>query len=194
MPGAEFAQLRYARHGAVLVHDFADHAGGVEAGETRKIDRGFRLPGTDQHAAIARAQGENVAGPREVVGHGAGLDRGENGPGAIGRGDARGDAVARIDGFAERRAEIRSIVRRHQGQAKGVAAFAGERQADQAAPEGGHEIDDFGRHLFGGNGQVAFVLAIFVVDDDKHAPGASFLDGLGNGSEWHRCPKFHYSG
>ena len=68
---AEFPKLRHARHGAVLVHDFADDAGGVESGEPREIDRSFGLSGADQHAAIGRAQRENVAGTREVARPGA---------------------------------------------------------------------------------------------------------------------------
>ena len=130
-------------------------------------------------------RGKDVAGPREVAGPRAGLDRGQDGARAVGCGNAGGHALARIDGFAEGGAEVGGVVRRHQGQAESVAALAGQREADQAAAEGGHEIDDFGRHLFGGDGQVAFVLAILVVDDDQHAPGASFLDSLGNGREWH---------
>ena len=39
-------------------------------------------------------------------------------------------------------------------------------------PYGHHEVDRRGRHLFGGDGQVALVLAILVVDDDDH-PAAS---------------------
>src|ERR1039457_134485 len=49
----------------------------------------------------------------------------------------------------------------------------------------GHEIDDLGRHLFGGNGEVAFVLAVLVVHHDQDAPGADFFDGLGYGDEGH---------
>ena len=54
------------------------------------------------------------------------------------------------------------------------------------AAVGRHEIDDFRGDLFGGDGQVAFVLAVFIVNDDQHAPGANFLDRFGNGSEWHQ--------
>ncbi len=38
---AEFDQIGHARHGAVFIHDFADHAAGFEAGETREVDSGF---------------------------------------------------------------------------------------------------------------------------------------------------------
>ena len=38
---------------------------------------------------------------------------------------------------------------------------------------------------FGGHGEVAFIFAIFVVDDDQHAAGAKLLDGFGDGRKGH---------
>ena len=117
----------------------------------------------------------------------SGRDGGQDGSGAVGGGDAGGDAFAGIDRFAEGGAEIRRVVRRHQRQAKSVAALAGKREADQAAAVRGHEVDDFGRDFFSGDSEIAFVFAIFVVDDDEHAPGAGFFDGFGNGCEGHQA-------
>ncbi len=71
-------------------------------------------------------------------------------------------------------------MRRHQGKPQSIAAFTGQRETDQAPAKGGHEVDDFSSYLFGGNGEVAFVFAIFIVDDDQHAPGARFFNRLGN--------------
>jgi hypothetical protein len=59
---------------------------------------------------------------------------------------------------------------------------AGERQADQAAPVGGHEVDRIGRHHLRGDDQVAFVLAVLVVDQDEHPAVAGFLDDLLDGT------------
>ena len=39
----ELRQLRHPRHGAVLVHDFADDARRVEPGDAREIDGRLRL-------------------------------------------------------------------------------------------------------------------------------------------------------
>ena len=85
VPRAEFAKLRHARHGAVLIHDFADHARGVESGEAGKIDGRFRLSGAHQHAAFARAQGKDVAGAREIAGPRVRVDGCEDGSGAVRR-------------------------------------------------------------------------------------------------------------
>ena len=55
-----------------------------------------------------------------------------------------------------------------------VGALLGQREADEAAPEAGHEVDGFGRDVLGRQRQVALVLAIFVVDHHNHAAGADF--------------------
>src|SRR5262249_20170250 len=46
---AEVLQLRDARHGAVVVHDFADHTGGGEAGHAGQVHRRLGLAGAHQH-------------------------------------------------------------------------------------------------------------------------------------------------
>ncbi len=65
-----------------------------------------------------------------------------------------------------------------------LEALFGHRKADQAAPVLRHEVDGFGRDLFGGESEIAFVLAVFVVDHHNHASGADFFDRLGDIGEW----------
>ncbi len=103
---AKFAQLRHARHGAVFVHNFADHAGGVESRQAGKVDRCLGLPGANEHAAIAGAQRKNVARAGEIAWGCRGMDSGQDGPGAVRRRDAGCNAVAGIYGFAERRSKV----------------------------------------------------------------------------------------
>ena len=64
---AELHQLRQARHCAVVVQDLAEHAGRLQPGHARKIDRRFGVPGAPQHAAILRAQGKDVTWLHKVV-------------------------------------------------------------------------------------------------------------------------------
>src|ERR1700740_612179 len=80
---AKFDELRHAGHSAVFVHDFADYAGIVEASYAREIDASFGLPSTDKHAAVARAQWKHVAGTREILRLGLGIDGCEHGDGAV---------------------------------------------------------------------------------------------------------------
>ena len=44
----------------------------------------------------------------------------------------------------------------------------------------GHEVDGFGSNFFGGEGEIAFVFAIFVIDDDDHPSGADLFDRGGD--------------
>ena len=78
------------------------------------------------------------------------------------------------------------------GRCEVVAALFGERQADQPAAVRGHEVDGFGRDFFGGHGEVAFVFAVLVVDENDHAALADFLDSFFDGGEFrrvsHACP------
>ena len=98
---AEFDELRHASHGAVFIHDFADDAAGIEASDTREVDAGFRLTGADEHAAIAGAQWEHVAGAGEILRAGLGINGGENGDGAVRSADARGHAHFGVDRFGK---------------------------------------------------------------------------------------------
>jgi hypothetical protein len=50
-----------------------------------------------------------------------------------------------------------------------------------------HEIDSFRRDLLSGDGQIAFVFAILIVDDDHHFAYAYGSDGIRNPGEW-ACP------
>ena len=56
-----------ARHRAVVVHDLADHAGGVQARQPREVDGRLGLPRALQHAAGLGLQREDVAGLDEVA-------------------------------------------------------------------------------------------------------------------------------
>ena len=175
---AKFVELRHARHGAVFVHDFADDAAGVEAGDAGEVDARFGLAGADENAAVAGAQREHVARAGEILRASLGIDRGEDGDGAVGSADAGGDADLRVDGFGEGRAVDARVDQRHEREMEFIAALLGEGEADQAAAKLGHEIDGFGGDFFGGHGEVAFVFAVFVVDQDDHAALADFFDGF----------------
>ena len=85
MHDGKVSQLRQTRHRSIFVHDFADHAGGIEPGNPRHVNGGFRLSGTNQHAALLGAQREDVSGSRQVLRPGARIDGSLNRGRAIGR-------------------------------------------------------------------------------------------------------------
>ena len=69
---------------------------------------------------------------------------------------------------------------RHRSQPQIVGPFFGQGQADQSAAELRHEVDGFGRDELGGQGQIAFVLTIFVVHNNDHASGTNLRDRFGD--------------
>ena len=121
-----------ARHRPVVVHDLADDAGRVEAGEAREVDRRLGLADALEHAAGLRAQREHVAGLHEVVRRRVGVDRDLDRVAAVGGRDAGRDALARLDRDGERGAERRLVVVGHRAQAELVGALLGQAEADRA--------------------------------------------------------------
>ena len=170
----EHLEVRHAGHRSILVHDLADDARGHEPREPREIDRAFGLPGAHEDAAVSRAQREHVAGGDEVLGLHVRIARDARRVGAIGRADPGRHAVARFDADRERRAERRAAApgSLHHREAELVDLRFGERDADEAAPVHGHEVDGLGRDVLGRHREIAFVLAILVVDEDHHLAGA----------------------
>jgi hypothetical protein len=170
--GRKQLQVGQARHGAVVLHDLADHGGGAAAGHGGQVAAGLGVAGAHEHAAVHRLQREDVAGLHQVVWP-ASLRHGHlHGAGAVGGRDAGGHAFGGLDRHGEGRAHLGAVARHHGRQLEALAALARERQADQAAAEAGHEVDGLGRDVVGGQHQVAFVLAVFFVHQDDHAPGA----------------------
>ena len=102
--------------------------------------------------------------------------------GAILGTDAGGHAALGLDAHGERRTERRAAAtgRRHHGELELPDLLLAERQADEPATMDGHEIDGLGSHVIGGDAQVAFVLAVLVVDQDDHLARAKVLDRCRN--------------
>ncbi len=162
------AQAVAAHHRAVVGHDLADHAGRVEPGHARQVDRGFGLAGPHQHAALAGAQRKGVAGAQEVGRAGAGVDQPLDRVGPVVGRDAGRHPAARLDRDRERGPHRGRVVADHVGDVQLVQPLGGERHADQAAALLAHEVDRLGGHLLGRHHEVALVLAVLVVHDDDH--------------------------
>ena len=94
-------QVGQPRHGAVVVHDLADHARGVEPGEAREIDRRLGVAGAHQHAAVLGDQRKHVAGRHDVAIVLGRIDGDRDGVGAVMRGDAGRDPFPRLDRHGE---------------------------------------------------------------------------------------------
>ncbi len=169
---ANLIEIVAPRHRAVVVQDLDDDGRRLEAGEPREVAAGFRVPRARQHAAGLRHQREDVAGLAQVARlrrrRDGRLDRART----VVRRDARRHAFGRFDRDREVRGLANVGVADHQRQPQLLAARARQRQADQPAPVFRHEVDVFGAHLRGRHDEVAFVLALLVVEDHDHLAGA----------------------
>src|SRR6266850_4265473 len=132
--GGEAFEVWQPCHRAVLAQDLADDAGRLEAGEARQVDRAFRLPGANEHAATPGAEREHVPRRDDVGRRRVGTDGGPDGRRAVDRRDAAADSLSRVDRHGERGAERGAVLAHHHREAELVAALLGERQADEPAP------------------------------------------------------------
>ena len=179
VPAAVRRRGRARGHGAVVVHDLADD-GRRAAG--RRDARGPRRP-RSARCARARRPGGRSAGRRGPAGRG----RAGRSSGSMATWIVRARSAAEMPVVTPSRASIDAVkavwkrawlLRDHRAQVELVAALRREREADQAAAVGGHEVDRLGRDELGGHREVALVLAVLVVADDDHPAGAHVVEGL----------------
>ena len=185
--GGKQLQVRQARHGAIVVHDLADHGSRGAARHVSEVTAGLGVAGAHQYAAIHCLQRENVAGLDQVVRTGIRRHRRQHGAGPVGGRNAGTHPFCGLDRDGESRAFFVAIAQSHGWQLQPFAALACEGQADQATTEPCHEIDGLGRHMLGGDHQIAFVFTVFFVDKNHHAPGAHVghdVFNRGNGHRW----------
>ena len=187
LPG-EPRQLRHARHRAVLVHDFADDAGRIETGNPREIDRRLGLPGPHQHAAVARLEREDMAGPCQIRRPGARIDRRQDRRCPIGGGNPGARHALRFDGDDERRLELRGVLRDHLRQIELISRSSVSGTQISPRPCVAMKLIASGVMCSRGDRQVAFVFAVFVVDDDDHLAVADGLDRVVDGRERRLAP------
>lgn len=126
-----------------------------------------------------------MTGPSEILWSGLGINRGEYCGRAIRSGDTSRDAFPRVDRDGKRGSQIGCVIGDLGSQVQFVATFFCEGQANQAARMPGHEINDFRRGFFGSADKVAFIFAIFIIDDDDHATVTNFGGGFFDGGKWH---------
>ena len=178
-------ELRHAGHGAVVVDDLDEGAGGVEAREASQVNSSLGVAGTHKHAAVAGAQGVDVARAAKLVGLGGGVGEGADGAGAVVHGDAGGAAVLEVvDGNGEGGAEEGGVVVHLHVELQLVASLLGDGGAEHAAAVLEHEVDVFGSDFFGGHDKVALILAVLVVDNNNKFAFAEILDGFLYGIEF----------
>ena len=181
--GGEAFELRQSHHRAVRVHELADGGRRLQPREPAEVDRGLCLARADEDAAFAGAQRVDVSGHHEVVRRGVRVRQHLDRPRAVRRRDARRHPLPRVDGDRERGSERRLVVLHHHRNVQAVEALAGHRDADHAARVAEHESDVLRRRELACDHQIAFVLAVLVVDDHDEPSTTVFFDSVFDGIE-----------
>ena len=174
-----------ALHGAVVVDDLDQDSGGGQPGQPGQVDGRLGVPAADEHATLAVAQREDVAGPGQLPRLGGRVGQHPDGVGAVGGADAGADAVAGVHRDRVRRAQLVLVVRGHQRDLEPLQHGARHRHADHAAGVADREGHQLGRRLGGGEDDVALVLAVLVVDHDHRLAGGDVGDGPLDGVQAH---------
>ena len=180
------AELADARHRSVVADDFADHSGFGQAGEAGEVDGGLGVTGAAQHTAGHGAQREDVAGPDEGVRTCVRIREQADRPGAVGGGDAGGNAGGGIHADGEGGAQALLVAAGHLRQVEVLGAVESERRADQPAAVDGHEIHHVGRAQAGRADQVRLVFPVGIIRADDQAAGRDFGDDFIDGAETER--------
>ena len=111
-----------------------------------------------------------MAGSRQVAGLRLRIDRHMNRRGPIRRRDSRRNVFPRIDGHGEGCAEAGGVLNRLLRKVEFFDSLRSQGETDQPTAMFGHEIDGLGRHVLGGNDEITFILAVFVIDEDDEFP------------------------
>ena len=165
-------------HRAVVVHHLADHAGGLEPGDARDIDRRLGMASANEDAAVPRDEGKDVAWGHDIEGALGGIDGDGDGMRAILRRNSRGDALARLDRYREGGAMPGLVVERHRGELQMLRTGPGDREADEPSGIFRHEVDGARRCELGRDDDVALILAIVGIDEDVRLAVDRVLDDL----------------
>src|SRR2546426_2048676 len=181
----ELGQLWHPRHVPVLVEHLADDTRRVAVRQTGEVDRGLRVAGPSKDAARHRPERQDMARTGQVVRAHQGVNERTNRDGAVVGGGAGRDTPPRVHGDRERGSHGGRVVGDHHRDLELVQALAEQGDADQASTVLRHEVHRFRRHPVGRHHEVAFVLAVLVVHDEKNASLSDLLDALLDGRK--RC-------
>ncbi len=177
MRAREVHQVVEAGHGAVLAHDLADDAAGVETGEPRNVDRRLGMAGARQERRPA-ARPAGRRGPGETIASGPFA---ESIATAMVRARSAALMPVEMPSFASidtvKAVSLRLRLVRVIGSSPSWSARSlVKREADQAAAMARHEVDRVRRRHLRRNDEIALILAAFVVDEDEHASVARLVD------------------
>ena len=170
--------MRQTGHRAVVVHDFHQCAGRVEAGKVAEVNGGLGVAAATQHAVVLGVEGVHMTGTAEGRGGRRGVGQRADGSGTVVGTHSGGAPFQLVDGDGEGGAEHGGVLRHLAGQVEFLAPRDGDGGAEHAAGVFEHEVHFLGGDLLGGDDEVALVLAVFIVDDDDELPFPEVFHGV----------------
>ena len=126
------SDLRSARHGAVVIDEFADDTDRRQACQLAEVDGGFRMSRAHQDAALTGNQRENVSRPGKIGGSDIWIGEIAHRQRAVIGGNARCGAVLEIDADGEGRGMGAVIFGHHGIEVQALGFFARHGGADDA--------------------------------------------------------------
>ena len=162
--------LGTAHHGAVRIHELAQHRHGRTARQPGQIDGRLGMPPTFQHPARTRHERKHMPRAHQPPGI-ARLHPGQRGP--DGRETVRGahagrHARGRLHRHRERRALAAAIARHHGRQPQQIGIGLGHAHTDNAAAVADHLRHLRHGHVLGHGDEIDFVLALGIVMHQHH--------------------------
>ncbi len=164
----------FATGHARTIQDFAEDAGGCQAGQPGQIHRGLGMPGATEYTPLLGHQGKQVAGTDQVLGLGRRVDDRLDRPSTLAGADPRsaGDVVHRN--------RVRCLMRGrvavdHRPEMESSGDLGQDWHAQEPASMRDHELDHLGRDHLGRRDKISLVFPVFVIHDDDDPP---FLQGL----------------
>ena len=172
VPLREPHELAAVRHRSVRSEDLAQESRRLESREPHQIEGRFGVPGTLEHALVRGAERKDVSGARQILGLRPRVGERADGDRPVVRRGAGGRAAKEVHRDREGGRVPRGVHRGHEGKAQPFEPASRHGDADQAATFPRHEVDIVGRGFLRGHHEVPFVLAVLVVHDHHHPPGA----------------------
>src|SRR5581483_3308985 len=152
-----------------------------------EVDGRLGVTGTLEHASFAGFERQDVTGAGEILRTGRGVDERLDRRGAVERRDPGAGVVPVVDRDEEGGALALGVLPHHRVELELAGAFRCDRRADVAGRVVEEERDLLRRHELGRHDQVAFVLAILVIDDDDDLATADRGDCVLDRCEGHQA-------
>ena len=171
-------QLGHTCHRAVFVHNLHQCSSGIESSHTAQIDGGFGMSASTQHTVILCVEWVYVSWTSECLRLCCWIGQSLDGFSAIVGTNTCGASLQFVDRYGEWGAEYRCVVLNLMWQVKLLASLDGDRCTKHSTGILQHEVYFLCCNLLGSYYQVAFVLAVFIVNYNHELAFFEVLDGF----------------